>query len=288
STYNALLVKVNGRTGEFHHFLKSAQWNVSYALSRFNSTQGTSGDSAFSQAVFNNDCPTCFYGPNGVDRTHQFTFNTEFEFPWGFRLSTLTHWYSALPVTLQLPNQGNGSNEIFNTDLNGDGTVADILPGTNIGSWGRSVSGVSSLNSAISNFNNNFAGKLTPAGQQLLSSGLFTMSQLQALGAVIPTISAAPAGQVLTDSFWTTDFRVSKIIRIGERVQIEPSADIFNVFNKANYDPPGGLLAGQLSGAPSSVNGTVQGQRTNKFGLAAGSFSPGIPRAFQFGMRVTF
>jgi hypothetical protein len=147
-------------------------------------------------------------------------------------------------------------------------------------------------NSLITSFNNNFAGKPTPAGQALISSGLFTLKQLQALGGVIPTIARAPADQVMIDSFWSTDFRISKGIRIKERVQIEALVDIFNVFNKANYDPPGGItngpLSGFLSGNPGTVNGTAQIQRTNKFGIGVGSFSPGIPRAFQFGARVTF
>jgi hypothetical protein len=70
--------------------------------------------------------------------------------------------------------------------------------------------------------------------------------------------------------------------------------DIFNVFNFANHDPPGGLasaighLSGTLSNQPGTVNGTPPGARTNKFGLGGGSFSPGISRSFQFGIRVTF
>jgi len=125
-----------------------------------------------------------------------------------------------------------------------------------------------------------------------VNAGLFTQAQLLALGAGIPTVPLAPAGQVNTDSFWSTDFRITKLVRIKEHVRIEPSVDIFNVFNKANYDPPPGIttgpLSGFLSGNPGSVNGTVQGQRTNKYGLGAGSFSPGIPRSFQFGVRVSW
>ncbi|HKF57583.1 MAG TPA: carboxypeptidase regulatory-like domain-containing protein [Blastocatellia bacterium] len=289
STYNGLLVKVNGHSGEFHHFLRSAQWGFSYALSRFNATQG---DQAFSALAIDNDCTTCFYGPAGADRTHQFTIHTLFELPWGFHWNTLTRWQSGVPVTLRLANQGNGSGEIFTTDLTGDGTVADVLPGTNLGAFNRSVGSVGALNQLITNFNNNFAGKATPAGQALINSGLFTLAQLQALGGVIQTIPLAPADQVMIDSFWTTDFRISKIIRIKERLQIEPLVEVFNVFNKANYDPPGGItngpLSGFLSGSPGTANGTAQGQRTNKFGLGVGSFSPGIPRAFQFGVRATF
>jgi hypothetical protein len=299
STYNGLLIKVNGRTGDFHNFINSATWGFSYALSRFKATQG---DQAFAQFAVNNDCVSCLYGPNSVDRTHQFTLNTLMEFPWGINLATITHWGSALPVTLLVPNEGNGAGEIFVSDVTGTGGVSlplavpnqPALPGTNIGSYGRGVNGVSGLNSVITNFNNNFGGKLTPAGQALVNAGLFTSAQLAAIGAVIPTLALAPPGQVHIDSFWTTDFRLSKVIKVGERFRIEPSADLFNVFNKQNFDPPvgpasgAGPLIGQLNGAPGSVNGTLQGQRINKYGLGGGSFSPGIPRAFQFGIRVNF
>jgi hypothetical protein len=290
STYSALLLKVRGRTGQFHRFLRSATWDVSYALSRFNATQG---DQAFAQAALNNDCVTCLYGPNGVDRTHNIYLATQFEFPFGINLYNVTHWASAVPVTLRLNPAVGGSGEIFFTDINGDGnTKGPVLPGTNLGSWGRGISGVTELNNAINAFNQTFAGRLTPAGLALVNAGLFTQAQLLALGAGIPTVPLAPAGQVNTDSFWSTDFRITKLVRIKEHVRIEPSVDIFNVFNKANYDPPPGIttgpLSGFLSGNPGSVNGTVQGQRTNKYGLGAGSFSPGIPRSFQFGVRVSW
>jgi hypothetical protein len=293
STYNALLVRVNGRTHEFEGFLKDAQWQVSYALSRFSSTQDARGDEAFAPVVLDNSCVTCDYGPGGVDRTNQFTINTTFDFPKGFRLTTLTHWDSALPNTLLLPLDGGAS--LYQTDWQGSGANAgsgqEVLPGTNIGSYGRGISSVAQLNQAITNFNTNYAGKLTPAGQKLVSSGLFTFAQMQALGGVIQPLPLAPAGQVIGDSFWDTDFRFSDIIRIKERVQIEPYVDCFNVFNKHNWDaPPSGVntLSGTLSGTQGTVNGTLYGERSDAYGLNAGSFSPGIPRQFQFGLRVTW
>src|SRR5262249_25431721 len=87
STYNGLLVKVNCRIAEFHHILRSAQWGFSYAFFRFNATEG---DQAFSAPPIDNDCTTCFFGPAGADRTHQFAINTLIDLPWGFRWNTLT------------------------------------------------------------------------------------------------------------------------------------------------------------------------------------------------------
>jgi hypothetical protein len=64
--------------------------------------------------------------------------------------------------------------------------------------------------------------------------------------------------------------------------------EIFNIFNVANYDTPGGRLGSFLDGASGSINGTTPGLRRNRYGLGSGSFAPGIPRAFQFGIRVDF
>jgi hypothetical protein len=64
--------------------------------------------------------------------------------------------------------------------------------------------------------------------------------------------------------------------------------EVFNLFNFANFDPPGNRLSATLSGAAGSINGTTPGVRSNRYGLGSGSFAPGIPRAFQFGIRVDF
>jgi hypothetical protein len=291
STYNALQVRISGRTGRVGPILRSASMGVSYALSRFEATQS---DQAFAQAGIDNDCTTCLYGPVGVDRTHQLTLYTMAYLPLGLRFNTISRIATAIPVTLRLNPAGAGSGEIFFTDINGDGRGTDLLPGTNLGAFGRQVNGVKELNAAVTSFNENFSGTLTPAAQALISAGLFTQSQLRALSATIPAMVLAPPDQVGIDSFLTSDLRVSRVFRMRESFIVEPSIDVFNVFNFANYDPPGGALStvgplsGILSGNAGTVNGTPQGRRTNKFGLGGGSFSPGIPRSFQFGLRFTF
>ena len=142
----------------------------------------------------------------------------------------------------------------------------------------------------IASFNGQLNG-FTPAGQALINSGLFTADQLRALGATINAgnpLTPAPADQVGLDYFSYTDLRISKVFNIGERVKVEPMFEVFNVFNVGNYDPPGTRLSGALSGAPGSINGTTPGNRSNRYGLGSGSFAPGLPRAFQFGLRVNF
>jgi hypothetical protein len=124
-----------------------------------------------------------------------------------------------------------------------------------------------------------------------VTAGLFTEAQLKALGATFnfgTPVHLAPADQVGLDWFVNTDVRLSKVFTIKERVRIQPMVEVFNLFNFANYDPPGNRLTALLNGAPGSINGTTPGVRSNRYGLGSGSFAPGIPRAFQFGIRVDF
>jgi len=142
----------------------------------------------------------------------------------------------------------------------------------------------------ITSFNNQ-VNQLTPAAQALINAGLFTSNQLRSLGATINAgrpVPLAPANQVDLDSFSSTDVRLSRVISIGEHLRMELMIEVFNLFNVGNYDPPGNRLSGILSGAPGSINGTTPGTRSNRYGLGSGSFAPGLPRAFQFGIRVEF
>src|SRR6185503_13436077 len=102
-----------------------------------------------------------------------------------------------------------GAAEIFMSDLDGDGIIEDPLPGTNRGSFGRDVPDGAALNGLISSYNGQVSsGTLTPAGQALVTAGLFTAAQLRSLGATFNNGSAvplAPANQVNLDWFVNTD-----------------------------------------------------------------------------------
>jgi hypothetical protein len=145
-----------------------------------------------------------------------------------------------------------------------------------------------------------------------VGAGLFSGSQLTALGAVQPSLALAPQGQVGMSPRFTFDMYVSwrlhpqKLFRgLSERVIVEPQVALFNVFNFQNYDPGGNTLSGVLSGTVGSANGTTAHNqsgcdplnnpapctgRTNLVapGSASGVNWYGVPRQWQFGVKLTF
>src|SRR2546425_2571975 len=287
SVYNALQVSLRSNLTSPLRGIRNLNWQVSYSLSRF---QSMAQDVDFINDARDFRNPAGRIGPNGLDRTHQLSVGGIMELPLATRISFITHWYTALPANLTLSASGDPG-EIFRTDLNGDGsTTADILTGTNIGSFGRDVK-VGDLNSTIATFNTSFAGKLTPAGQALVKAGLFTAAQLATLGAVIPSVSPAPPGQVGLDAFFTFDLRLSwalKPIKRFEHLTIEPQVGFFNLFNRQNFDSPRQPLSGELNGQVGSANGTTRKDRTNLIGLGSGVFALGAPRSLEFGIKVNF
>jgi hypothetical protein len=292
SVYNALQVKLTQNITHPLPGLRAMNLQVAYALSRFNSE---ANDQDFINNAPDMRDPSRFFGPSGLDRTHQLSFGGLFQFPGAFQISYTARFATAIASPLLLPSVNGGLGDIFTSDLTGDGTgfsfddmsQGDPLPGTNAGSYGRSIK-LGGLNNAINAYNTNSAGQLTPAGQSLVSAGLFTPAQLAALGAVTPTLAPAPPGAVGLDAFRDFDLKASWPIKIKERVTIEPSVSVYNVFNFANFDPPQQPLSPILDGNPGSVNGTTYANRTNRVRPGSGVFWFGVPRMFEWGLRLTF
>ncbi len=289
SNYNALQVNLRGRLPNLGSALR--EWTVvaSYSLSRL---EGTAEDQAvinFNDAVSNDD-PAGFRGPTTLDRTHMFSLGNLFTIPGGIRLNSLWRAFSALPQTALVSPVSGGAAEIFFTDFNGDGFGGDPLPGTNRGSYGRSLGcGGAALNRAIDRYNSTQAGELTPAGKALEAAGLFTTAQLKALRAVSPSVPRAPDRQVCLDSFITTDVRIARPFKFKhEHITVEPALEWFNVFDVANYDLPDNKLNGVLTGTVGSINGTTRANRPNRAGFSGGSFALGTPRSWQVVLRITF
>ncbi|MGB8582836.1 MAG: TonB-dependent receptor [Candidatus Sulfotelmatobacter sp.] len=244
---------------------------------------------------FNN--PQSFIGPNGLDREHQISFGGTMDLPYHFRLGMIGHFYSPLPVTLTLNPTGNAGG-IFVTDVTGDGTgdgsfasnggTGDVLPGTKIGSFQHGI-GRYTINNFINNYNHNFAGQPTPAGQTLINSGLFNLGQLTSLGGVQQVVPAAPNDEVGMGWLRAFDVSLNWIYKFKETFEVQPGVSFFNVFNLSNFDGPGNPLNGTLSGEPGTINGTSGGQpSSNRLGLGSGVFALGSPRVIEFSLKLSF
>ena len=284
SVYNALQLSLKQRTTNLVPFLPGATFQFAYSLSRFNSM---AGDQDFINTATDIANPTRFFGPTSFDRTHQFSFGTVFTLKHGPEISFVGHFNSPLPSTLLLEDQARPG-EIFHTDVTGDGTTSDVLPGQNIGSFMRGVS-PSGLNNVLNAYNSSQAGKLTPAGQALVSAGLFTQQQLVSLGATQEAVALAPAGQVGNDWLRVFNAKLSYPIKIRERFTINPSVGVFNLFNFAMFSiSPSNGLTGILNGSAGSINGTRYADQGNRAGLGSGVFQLAAPRQIEFGLRIAF
>jgi hypothetical protein len=291
SVYNGLQSEWRQRVKDPFHGVSTLDLQVNYTLSKFVSDGGR--DQHFTPYGWDFRNPVAFMGPTSEDRTHQFKFGATFEFAHhGPRLSLIGGFASPQPSDLRLPTQGTVG-EIFRSDLTGDGTTGDLLNSATSGighpgTFMRSVS-AHNLNGYITNFNNTVGNgsTLTPAGQALVSAGLFTKPQLISLGAVVPSVQAPPANNAGNGSYKDVDTILSWPFKVRERLTISPSISFFNTFNFANFGALGGL-----AGGGGAINGTVAGTNadtnTVRIGRGSGVFAVGAPREGEFGLRIDF
>ncbi|MGA7919071.1 MAG: carboxypeptidase regulatory-like domain-containing protein [Candidatus Acidiferrales bacterium] len=301
SVYNAMDVKLVDNVKSPFRGVKYLNFQFAYSLSRFTNcgaalttSAGTSpaaADQDFVNPTIDNNKPCGFSGPSALDRTHQFSFGGYADLPAHFRLGTIFHFDSPLASALAVPVTGNGAGEIFSTDFDGDGTVGDPIPGTKQGSFMRGVS-LSDLPNVVNNYNNTVAGNPTPAGNVLISNGLFSLTQLKDLGGVAPALSAVVPGEVGLTWLKTFDMSVTWIgkFNIKERdFTLEPSASFYNLLNFANFNIPGNVLSGILTGSAGSLNGTNYANANSvRVGVGTGVFALGAPRTIEFGLKLTF
>lgn len=300
SVYNAMDVKLVANVNRLGPGVKHATFQASYTLSRFTNSGGSNptvagnSDQDFVIGAIDNRNPNGFSGPSTLDRHNQLNFGGYFDLPVRFRLGFVSHFWSALPTSIQVPTLAGGvtasAGEIFFSDFTGDGTVGDLMPGTKVGAFGRSVS-VSGLTSLINAFNTAAPNTLTPAGQVLVNAGLFTQAQLLALGAhpnPLAPLAVPPANEAAMKGLRAFDLTMSWQGKFRERLTVVPSVGIYNLFNFANFDLPNNALSGSLSGNPGSINGTNSVTRNDRIGVGTGVFSLGAPRVIEFGLKINF
>lgn len=274
---------------------------VSYAYSRFITSASTgSSDQFFLSNAYDNNHPTQYMGYGSLDRTHIFSFGGSATLKYGPRIGFIGHFNSAPPTTLTLDttgNDGSGLGEIFQTDLTGDGTTGDFLPGTQQGAYSRKIK-PGNLNRAISSYNSTGAGQLTPAGKALVAAGLFTSAQLSALGAVTPTIGAAPDYAYPNPTFRQVDLTMSYPVNheilhfLPSSVSLEPAIAFYNAFNFSNFSTFNGVVgtllidSTQAGSVNSPYNASVRDASRTARGI--GTFSDGAPRSTEFQLKVNF
>lgn len=303
AVYNGMQVTLKSDLRSPLPFITRMNTQISYSLSRFDS-QATDIDFVNGAADFND--PGRFIGPGSLDRTHQLSAGVVMAMRHGLEANFITHWYTALPQTLLFAPTGNPE-DLLQLDTYGDGQqgVAPI-PGSQVGDFGRSIK-AGQLNAFLQKYSTASGNQLTPAGQALVSAGLFTQTQLQELCAITPSLnpinncaaafpnlqlSPAPAGQVGNSPLFTFDaslgWHISPVHR-WENFHVTPEVRFFNLFNRANYNDAASLLSGVLDGAAGSVNGTTSADRAPlRLGLGSGVFSLGAPRTIEFGIKAEF
>ncbi|HEX6728959.1 MAG TPA: hypothetical protein VF074_03065 [Pyrinomonadaceae bacterium] len=183
-------------------------------------------------------------GPLDRDVTHIINVAGLVQLPWRFQLG-FNFSYSSTPPF---------SAFVGGIDFNGDGTTDDLLPGTTVNSFNRSL-GRAELTSFVQQFNQTYAGKLDAKGAPILKLVL-------------------PEHYWFGDNFQSLDLRLSREFAFAERWRLSLIGEVFNVYNAAN-----------LSGHSGNLNSTAFGQPTARFSQVFGS---GGPRAFQLGMRISF
>jgi hypothetical protein len=251
-------------------------------------------------------------GPGGLDRTHILSFGGAITITHGPQVAIIGHYASPEPTDLVIDDQGGGPGSIYTSDVDGDGQAADLMPGTRPGAYMRDY-GPNDLNHLIDNYNTNFAGQLTPAGQALVSQGLFTNSQLVALGAVLPELAKADSHAFPNSPLRTLDARVAYSIHpkwFPEQMNLQPAVSMYNVLNMGNFSGPTGTILTPddvcsdypacLSTTDASTGyvntpynsyagdggfGVKNGYRTSR---KTGTFDQGAPRATEFSLKFNF
>jgi hypothetical protein len=233
NVYNAMLVKVDKR------FANRFQFTASYALTNQFGYNG----------INNLDRWNSTWGPQGP--RHILNVSGIVELPWKIQLGFISTSNSVDPV---MPQVGS-------TDLNGDGTTSEPLPGLSWNCVNRGC-GKSDIERAVNNWNQNIAGRTDARGQTV-------------------TRIVLPQNYILGRVFHSQDIRLTKFINFREdRYKLSVFGEMFNIFNYANYTGIGFGLD------PVQTNQTFAfGQPTQRSGQVFGS---GGPRALQVGARFQF
>jgi hypothetical protein len=243
--YTGLHVKVDKRFSSRYLFV------ASYALSKFTGFNSVGNGPINANNFHEGDD----YQPS--DRRHRFTFSGFVDLPTyegdnKFGRGVLNGWQ--LGLIMPFVSKPPLSNLISNVDLDGDGINSLILPGGTFNGFGTRY-GADKLRDLVKQFNANYAGKTTVRGQP------------------IPEITL-PGTFDNGDTFISQDVRLTRNVKITEKLRLQLIGEAFNVFNVSNLAGYSGILTSPNYGVPTT--------------RAGGTFGSGGPRSFQFAARLQF
>lgn len=297
SAYDALQIVVQQQKSSPLPGIVSSNGQISYNFSEIKSGSGGGSNEFFGgYGAWNQDSVNRYIGRSDLDHTNMLSIAGSATIKYGPQVALIGHFFSAPPSSLTLAYAASalGSGQIFQTDVDGDGTTGDLLPGQRPGTYMHQVKG-SGLKNVIADYNAKQAGTLTPAGQALVDAGILTANQLIGLGAVKPSLAPAPDNPIKNPATRTLDasvrYPITYLKRFREGLLITPSVTMYNVTNMANYGGFGGLgidagsAEGQLNGT--NTQATLFGQRTLR-GSGNGTFDQGGPRTTEFTLKLEF
>ena len=117
-------------------------------------------------------------------------------------------------------------------DFNGDGTTGDLLPGTTVNAFNRTM-GRADLQSLVKKFNATYAGTNDAQGRR------------------IPQLTL-PATYSFGDSIQSLDLRLSRSFIFRERWRLSLIGEVFSLLNNANLSNYSGDLTSAAFGQPTS------------------------------------
>ncbi len=268
SRYSALQVKVDKR------FSQTFQFTGAYALSRYTTLVSISNNNNLHEG----------HGISAGNPRHRFTFSGIWELPKftgdqrflrgllnGWQLSTIMEMRAGAPTSVTLGT----------FDIDGDGTFTFRLPGTTVSSFGYNLS-AADVRRLVEQYNASI-----PAPKDTPLTGIPVGPQRDVIGTALPYI-ILPDKFRHDDSFLSHDLRVTRIIRITEKVRLNLIVEGFNIFNIANLTGYGGGLNAYVR-----PTATTPGRNPDfTFGQPTGRVNPifgtGGPRAFQLAARINF
>jgi Carboxypeptidase regulatory-like domain/TonB-dependent Receptor Plug Domain len=306
SGYDALQVVLQQQKSHPAPGIMSSNIQISYSLSKVVGVNaGTNpGDQFFAGTqAFDNDDPNRYMGRTPLDHTNELSFGGSLGIKYGLNLAMIGHFYSAAAASLVLDTTAGNTGQLFQTDVDGDGTVGDLVPGTIPGSYEHEVKGAG-LNRLINNYNATSAGTPTPAGQALIAAGLFTPGQLRATNGVQQAIASAPNNPLNNAALRTFDLSANYPIRLGrfrEGMSLVPGVAMYNVFNMSNFGNIPGIVSqavGELINVNNAVGGVPGGYFNGPSDQAtlnqarttrnSGTFDQGGPRTTEFQLKLNF